>query len=38
VTAQPTVLLSDGVIDHDALRHQRVTLGELRQAVRSFGR
>ena len=37
VTAQPTSLLRDGVIDHEALRRQRVTLGELRQAVRASG-
>lgn len=37
VTARPTVLLSGGVIDHEALRRQRVTVGELLQAVRASG-
>ena len=29
--------MRDGVIDEGALRRQRVTVGELRQAVRSSG-
>ncbi|WP_110241171.1 DUF421 domain-containing protein [Nocardioides gilvus] len=38
VTAQPTWLLRDGVVDRSALRQQRLTMSELRQAVRSSGR
>ena len=37
VTARPTLLLDDGVLDQAALRAQRVTAGEVRQAVRSSG-
>ncbi len=37
VTAAGTFLVRDGVIDEGALRRQRVTVGELRQAVRSSG-
>ena len=35
--SQPTLLLRDGQILTDALKHQRVTAGEVRQAVRSQG-
>ncbi len=37
VTAQPTVVLRDGQPDHVGLRDQRLTVEELRQAVRSTG-
>ncbi|WP_432489054.1 DUF421 domain-containing protein [Kineococcus sp. SYSU DK018] len=37
VTARPTLLLSHGVVDEAALRDQRVTLSDLRQAVRASG-
>ncbi|MFC8190647.1 DUF421 domain-containing protein [Cellulomonas sp. NPDC057328] len=37
VTAHPTTVLRDGVVDHDALTAQRLTEAELRQAVRSSG-
>ncbi|MCK6210748.1 DUF421 domain-containing protein [Georgenia sp. EYE_87] len=37
MTAEPTVVLRDGEPLHDAMRGQRLTLAELRQAVRSSG-
>lgn len=37
VTARPTLVLRDGQPDHHALDEQRLTLDELRQAVRSTG-
>ena len=37
VTARPTLLLDDGRLLHDALRQQRVTEDEIRQAVRATG-
>ncbi|MCI2240280.1 DUF421 domain-containing protein [Paenibacillus sp. TRM 82003] len=37
VTARPTLLLSDGVVDEAAMRQQRVTLTDVRQAVRASG-
>jgi uncharacterized membrane protein YcaP (DUF421 family) len=37
VTAAPTTLLRDGVVDEAALASHRLTVGELRQAVRSSG-
>ncbi|MGJ7449452.1 DUF421 domain-containing protein [Aquipuribacter sp. MA13-13] len=37
VTARPTLVLRDGVVDHDAMRGQRLTEGEVRQAVRASG-
>lgn len=37
VTAPPTLLLDDGVLLRDALREQRVTEDEVRQAVRATG-
>ncbi len=37
VTARPTLLLHDGEILHRALREQRLTETEVRQAVRSTG-
>jgi uncharacterized membrane protein YcaP (DUF421 family) len=37
VTARPTLLLRDGTLDEQALRSQRVTAGEVRQAIRSSG-
>lgn len=37
ITARPTLLLRDGEPLEDALREERVTLGELRQAVRATG-
>jgi len=37
VTAQPSVLLREGRLDHRAVRDQRLTEEELRQAVRSAG-
>lgn len=37
VTARPTLLLQDGELLQDALRKQRLTVGEVRQAVRSSG-
>ncbi len=37
VTAKPTVLLADGVLLEGALRQQRVTAAEVRQAVRASG-
>lgn len=38
VTAQPTLLVGDGRVIHEALRQQRVALAEVRQAVRGAGR
>src|SRR5690606_25895815 len=38
VTARPTLLLREGVVDREALREQRLTMSELRQAGRSSGR
>lgn len=35
--SEPSMLLRDGVMLHDAMRAQRVTDGEIRQAVRSQG-
>ncbi|MGY1755032.1 DUF421 domain-containing protein [Blastococcus sp. SYSU D01042] len=37
VTAPPTLLLHDGRLLPEALREQRVTVGEVRQAVRATG-
>ncbi len=37
VTAEPTLVLRDGVVLDGALRSQRLTRSELRQAVRSSG-
>lgn len=37
VKAEPTLLLCDGRMLHDALRRQRVTVDEVRQAVRTQG-
>ena len=37
VTARPTLLLADGGLLQDALREQRVTEAEIRQAVRATG-
>jgi Protein of unknown function (DUF421) len=37
VTARPTLLLEDGHVLHEALRAQRMTESELRQAVRASG-
>ena len=37
LTAKPTLLLRDGQPLEDAMRGQRITLGEVRQAVRSAG-
>ncbi|WP_432501242.1 DUF421 domain-containing protein [Kineococcus arenarius] len=37
VTARPTLLLSHGVLDEEALRQQRVTASDVRQAVRASG-
>lgn len=37
VTAQPAILVSDGVIDQEALRKARVTESQIMQAVRSSG-
>ena len=37
VTARPTLFLTDGRLLHDALREQRVTTDEIRQAVRATG-
>ncbi|KGM14051.1 DUF421 domain-containing protein [Cellulomonas bogoriensis] len=37
VTSRPRLVLRDGEPDHEALRAQRLTLDELRQAVRSSG-
>ena len=37
VTAQPTLLLADGRMLTDALREQRMTAAEVRQAVRATG-
>ncbi|WNB86220.1 YetF domain-containing protein [Cellulomonas sp. ATA003] len=37
VTAQPTVLLRDGALLDEAMRDQRITASEVRQAVRSSG-
>ena len=37
VTAAATVLVRDGVLDEAALRAQRLTQGEVRQALRSNG-
>jgi uncharacterized membrane protein YcaP (DUF421 family) len=37
VTARPTLLLEDGRVLHEALGQQRLTLNELRQAVRASG-
>lgn len=37
VTAHPTLLLEDGAILPEALRQQRVTAAEIRQAVRAAG-
>jgi uncharacterized membrane protein YcaP (DUF421 family) len=37
VTARPTLLLEDGRLLDDALRDQRITVDEVRQAVRATG-
>ena len=37
ITARPTLLLRDGVIRDEALRDQRVSADEIRQAVRASG-
>jgi len=37
VTAEATILVRDGVVDDAAMRRQRVTRGELLQALRSSG-
>ncbi len=37
VTARPTLVLRDGVIDREAMRGQRLTEGEVHQAVRASG-
>ncbi len=37
VTASPSVLLTNGEINHDALRRERVSVDDVRQAVRSSG-
>ena len=37
INARPTLVLRDGEPLHDVLREQRMTLGELRQGVRSSG-
>lgn len=37
VTSTPTTVLRDGVVDAVAMRAQRLTTAELRQAVRSSG-
>ncbi|QGQ19409.1 DUF421 domain-containing protein [Cellulomonas sp. JZ18] len=37
VTARPTFLVRDGVVDDAALRSQRLTRSEVRQALRSSG-
>lgn len=37
ITAEPTLLMSNGVMIDEALRRQRVTPGELRQAIRASG-
>ncbi|CAA0096584.1 Uncharacterised protein [Mycolicibacterium vanbaalenii] len=37
LTARPTVLVSQGVLLEDALRRQRVSADEIRQAIRSSG-
>lgn len=37
LTAHPTVIVRDGVLDEDAMRAQRLTVGEVRQALRSSG-
>jgi uncharacterized membrane protein YcaP (DUF421 family) len=37
VTARPTLLLEDGRVIDEAMREQRLTLDELRQAVRASG-
>ena len=37
ITAQPSVLLRDGVVDEKAIHEQRITHSEVRQAVRSSG-
>jgi uncharacterized membrane protein YcaP (DUF421 family) len=37
LTSEPTLVLRDGEPLHAAMRAQRLTLGELRQAVRSSG-
>jgi len=37
VRAEPSVLLRDGQVHHDALRRERVTVSEVDQAVRSSG-
>lgn len=37
LTAQPTLLLRHGVVQHEALRHNRLTESEVLQAVRASG-
>ncbi len=37
VTSRPTALVSDGRFDDDALRRQRVSQDDIRQAIRSSG-
>jgi len=37
VTAAPTYLLRDGIVHEESLRRQRLTLAEIRQAVRGAG-
>ncbi|TFV79338.1 DUF421 domain-containing protein [Blastococcus sp. CT_GayMR19] len=37
VTARPTLLLEDGKVLTDAIHQQRITISELRQAIRASG-
>jgi uncharacterized membrane protein YcaP (DUF421 family) len=37
LTSRPTLLLSDGRVDETAIRAQRVSVDEIRQAIRSSG-
>lgn len=37
VTAQPTLIARDGVVLDEVLRRQRITVAELRQAIRAAG-
>ena len=37
VTSQPTMLVSDGHFDRDAMRRERVSANDVRQAIRTSG-
>lgn len=37
LTARPSLLMTNGAFDHDAMRRERVSVDDVRQAVRSSG-